>query len=152
MFGNRRVFWKVRAIPSLTTPFSDSPVIGLPSNRIAPLVGLIVPAIMLNSVVFPAPLGPMTPLICPPGTVRLTPLTALTPPNRRVSARVSSIPLTRSLLHPLRLRGLRGGGRPDAAPPMDLQRPDAARQEPLRPHDHHQDHDRPDDDKPRRRV
>ena len=45
----------------------------------------------LNSVVFPAPFGPMMERTSPRATARLTRCTATSPPNRRVSSRVSSI-------------------------------------------------------------
>ena len=47
-----------------------------PSNSTRPRVGVSEPAMRLNSVVLPAPLGPIRPVIPPPGSVRLTPSTA----------------------------------------------------------------------------
>ena len=46
-----------------------------------PIVGLIFPAIMLNNVVFPAPLGPMRPVIFPVSICMLALSTALMPPK-----------------------------------------------------------------------
>ena len=43
-----------------------------PANLIEPASGAIAPAIMLNSVVLPAPFGPMTAKIAPCGTAKLT--------------------------------------------------------------------------------
>src|SRR5690349_15801612 len=43
-----------------------------------------------RSVVLPAPLGPMTPKICPASTPKLTPSSASTPPNLMVRLRPSS--------------------------------------------------------------
>src|SRR5512144_2260773 len=45
----------------------------------------------LNSVVLPAPLGPMMPRISPGAARRLTSLTAVSPPKRLVTASSSSI-------------------------------------------------------------
>src|SRR5688572_25298012 len=46
------------------------------------------PVTALNTVVLPAPFGPMTEKICPFSTTRSTPLTAVIPPNRIVSFRI----------------------------------------------------------------
>src|SRR5438105_8860687 len=53
------------------------------------------PAISFRAVDFPAPLGPINPVISCSGTVNETPLTARTPPNsilRSCTARASSFP------------------------------------------------------------
>ena len=41
------------------------PVMSSPQNSTAPPVGLICPSMLLNSVVLPEPLGPITPTISP---------------------------------------------------------------------------------------
>src|SRR5439155_3510959 len=61
-----------------------------------PSVGLVSPLIRLNSVVLPAPLGPMIARRSPGPTVRLTPSTARSPPNSfesplRLSATARSV-------------------------------------------------------------
>src|SRR5690554_1844126 len=48
------------------------------------------PEIMLNSVVLPAPLGPMTPIISPAGTVRVTSVRILIPPTAKLRFCTSS--------------------------------------------------------------
>lgn len=48
------------------------------------------------SVVFPAPLGPITPKISPSGMFRLTLSTAVSSPNRFVSRSVSTMSFNRS--------------------------------------------------------
>ena len=52
-----------------------------PSSIICPDDGVIIPAIMLKSVVFPAPLGPIKPYMVPFSTVKEVPLTAINPPK-----------------------------------------------------------------------
>src|SRR5215218_1957954 len=56
-----------------------------PLNSILPSDGSYMPAIILKSVVLPAPFGPINPWIVPRGMARSTLLTAVRPPNRLVS-------------------------------------------------------------------
>ena len=49
--------------------------------RMAPASGRITPAIIFRSVVFPEPLGPVSPSTSPGDTDNETPLTAMRPPN-----------------------------------------------------------------------
>ena len=92
---NRRMFWKVRPMPSAVTScglrdFSLEPfwnTIALPSNSISPAVGTYAPVIMLKNVVLPAPLGPMSDTIARRGMSKSTLLTASRPPNRLVTPR-----------------------------------------------------------------
>src|SRR3984885_7008856 len=79
--GNRLVIWKVRDTPSRARRCGGRRVISCPSNAIRPAVGGSAPAIALNSVVLPAPLGPMMARRWPRGTVRLTPSTARSASN-----------------------------------------------------------------------
>ena len=51
--------WKVRVSPRFQMRCGGSPVISRPSMRKRPLVGCVWPAITLNSVVLPAPFGPI---------------------------------------------------------------------------------------------
>ena len=53
-----------------------------PSNRMRPPLGRSTPEIMLNSVVLPAPFGPITLQISPDVTSMLTSATACRPPKR----------------------------------------------------------------------
>src|SRR5215475_6128920 len=63
--GNGRTIWNVRPIPRRHASSGVSRSIGSPANRIEPASGASAPAIMLNSVVLPAPLGPITAKISP---------------------------------------------------------------------------------------
>src|SRR5436309_8063770 len=63
-----------------------------------PLVGRSTPVRQLNSVVLPAPLGPMMARRWPAGTRSEAPSTAWTPPNERDSATVSIAGVTAALL------------------------------------------------------
>src|SRR5216683_3158883 len=81
-FWNGRTIWCVRTTPARTARRGDPPLITFPSRSTRPEVGGMDPAIMLNRVVFPAPLGPMTPRISPSFSSRSTESTALRPPNR----------------------------------------------------------------------
>src|SRR5512134_417222 len=67
------------------------PVTSRPLKRTCPLSGRRCPVMRLNSVVFPAPLGPMMALIEPRGTLRLTPATAWKPSKARATPRTSSM-------------------------------------------------------------
>jgi hypothetical protein len=51
-----------------------------PSNTISPDVGATAPEMVLNSVVFPAPFGPMMANSAPSSTSKLTALLATSPP------------------------------------------------------------------------
>src|SRR5262245_29603745 len=62
-----------------------------PSSRTVPLSGCRWPVIRLNSVDFPAPLGPITAAICFVSTDRLTSKTARNPPNDLEMPETSSI-------------------------------------------------------------
>jgi hypothetical protein len=70
--GNSEVIWKVREMPSRQTWWLGSPAIACPANRIAPALGFTVPVMTLNSVVLPAPLGPMTARTSPSSTLMAT--------------------------------------------------------------------------------
>src|SRR5437016_2807352 len=75
-----------------------SPSIRSPANRIVPSSGGSAPAMMLNNVVLPAPLGPITAKIAPSSTVKLTSWTARTPLKRFDKASTSSsTPISRAL-------------------------------------------------------
>ena len=80
--GNGRTIWKVRAMPRRHTASAGRPWTGSPANVIEPPFGAMAPAIMLNSVVLPAPFGPMTAKIAPCGTAKLTRSTATRPRKR----------------------------------------------------------------------
>src|SRR5713226_9308189 len=68
-------------MPSAQTRWGDQPVMSRPAIRMRPASGRSAPVIRLKRVVFPDPLGPMTPTSSPSSTAKLTPLTARTPPK-----------------------------------------------------------------------
>ncbi|MNU06928.1 hypothetical protein D3C72_2522960 [compost metagenome] len=61
MSENRRMFWKVRAMPALATSCTAVGSYGLPASSKVPLSGVYRPVITLKNVVLPAPLGPIRP-------------------------------------------------------------------------------------------
>ena len=65
MLGNRRMFWKVRPMPSVAIRSGGRRVMSRPWKRICPLEGRRWPVSRLNTVDLPAPLGPMMPRISP---------------------------------------------------------------------------------------
>src|SRR5918992_5350329 len=86
-----RVSWNVRPMPARAIRWGCQPVMSRASNAIDPALGPIRPVIRLKTVVFPAPLGPISPVIDPGSTRKLQSRTAWTPPNSRLSSRSSSI-------------------------------------------------------------
>ena len=74
--GNRLVIWKVRARPSAARRCAGAPVTSWPKSAMRPEESGIAPEMRLNSVVLPAPLGPMRARRSPGRTSRLTPSTA----------------------------------------------------------------------------
>src|SRR5215475_3789571 len=75
------VSWKVRTIPARATRYAGIPASGWPSNRQLPPSGFSNPVSRLNSVVLPAPLGPMSAVIAPRWTSSLPISTARSPPK-----------------------------------------------------------------------
>src|SRR5215471_8220221 len=67
----------------------------LPSRMISPRFGACRPVITLNSVVLPAPFGPMRPLILPASTSSVALSTAISPPNCTDTSWTSRIAITR---------------------------------------------------------
>src|SRR6266542_524710 len=78
---HRRRCWKVRATPRRSTWWGGSPSNSSPLKRIDPPSGRRKPVIRLNTVVFPAPLGPMSPVINRGGTWKVQFSTAWMPPK-----------------------------------------------------------------------
>src|SRR4051794_23673090 len=85
------------------------------------------PVTALNSVVLPAPFGPITEWMRPGSTARSTALTAVRPPNRMVRFRTSRIGV---VTRPL---------------PRSVTRPAPLGQQPVRPEPHHYDQHEPED-------
>ena len=80
--ANGWTIWKVRVMPSLALRCGSRPVMSSPWKRTRPLSGLRKPDISANSVVLPAPLGPISAHRLPGGTSRLTSLHGLQPAER----------------------------------------------------------------------
>ena len=66
--------------PARATASASRPSMRRPSNSMLPLAGSITPAMVLSSVVLPAPLAPSTATMRPGPTSRLMPRMALTGP------------------------------------------------------------------------
>src|SRR5438874_556200 len=92
------------------------------SRYTRPAVGACKPVMTLNSVVLPAPLGPIRPVTRPAAASRSSPANALTPPKRTSTASTRN---SDRVLHLLRLGGTRrragdhvvGFGVPRVQPP-----------------------------------
>src|SRR5215212_5316764 len=84
-FAKGRTTRNVRAIPIRPMTCGFRPLRRRPSKVIVPVVGANVPVIRLTRVVLPAPLGPIRPTISFWRRSKLTPCTATTPPNRRLT-------------------------------------------------------------------
>src|SRR5690606_32360642 len=80
-----RGIWKVRASPSLQMRYGGRPPTSRPSSRTDPSVGANSPAMTLNVVLLPEPLGPIRPRISPSASSKERFLTAVNPPKRLVS-------------------------------------------------------------------
>ncbi len=86
-FSNSPTPWSVRAIPRRVRRCGRIRVIDSPLQLSEPASGATKPQITLNSVVLPAPFGPITPSTSPAWTSSETPSSATTPPNRTVTSR-----------------------------------------------------------------
>ena len=87
---NGRGTWLASATPDRATWWVGQPRVERPSSRMSPESGRISPSSVLSSVLFPAPLGPITPMTSPGSIERSSPSRAVTPPKRFVSPRASS--------------------------------------------------------------
>ncbi len=94
MDANSCAIWKVRSRPFWKSSCGCKPVMSSPSIRIRPEVGAYRPAITLNKVVFPAPLGPIKPVMEPSAISSDTPSTARSPSKClcRSSTRIIPVP------------------------------------------------------------
>src|SRR5438093_5022998 len=77
-------------MPSLTISWGVRPTIFCPSRKTVPAVGFCTPVMMLNKVLFPAPLAPISPTISPCSIANETSLKATRPPKSMVTPRTSS--------------------------------------------------------------
>src|ERR1700730_8658495 len=83
-------FWNVRAMPMRARLYGDLAVMSTPSNITRPAVGSCSPVITLKQVVFPAPLGPISPVTSPGSTPMLASDRARSPPKRTTTSLVDS--------------------------------------------------------------
>ena len=74
--------WNERAMPARQRRSGVSRVMSRPSNSTRPESGATVPVIMPNSVVLPAPFGPMMPSASPSPSERSMPFATTTAPKR----------------------------------------------------------------------
>src|SRR5712691_7224151 len=79
--AKRLVIWKVRARPWAARRCVGAPVTSRPKSVMAPALTGSDPEMRLNSVVFPAPFGPMRARRSPGRTASDTPPTACSPPK-----------------------------------------------------------------------
>ena len=79
--SHRARSWYTVAIPALAASRGLWKCTGLPCQTISPSDGSQIPAIVLISVVLPAPLSPTRAVTCPAGMSRSTPASACTGPN-----------------------------------------------------------------------
>src|SRR4029079_1227646 len=89
--GKMFVRWNERPMPMRQRSCGAMPVTSRFLKTTRPASGLMWRVLRLNSVVLPAPLGPMMALIEPVGTVKLTPSTAWKPPKLLRTSRTSSM-------------------------------------------------------------
>src|SRR5712691_11859982 len=68
-------------MPIAAKRHGETPARSMPLNMMRPALGRSTPLMILNNVVLPAPLGPITLQISPGVTMRLTSETALRPPK-----------------------------------------------------------------------
>src|SRR3954466_15930056 len=94
-------------MPSRQIAHGLRPSSGRSPNRTLPASAGSCPVRMLNSVVFPAPLGPISARISPAGSTKLTSSTACTPPNDFRTATTSSTLATATLQHSEKTAGER---------------------------------------------
>src|SRR4029450_5229447 len=91
ILANGWVIWKVRTIPAAQMRWGGKPVRSWPLKAPLPASGAWKPAMAANSVVLPAPLGPIRPTISPWCTSSDAWSTALRPPNDLERPRTSSM-------------------------------------------------------------
>ena len=97
---NRRMFWKVRAIPAWFICAVLMPWMSLPSSRMVPWVGWYTLVSRLKTVVLPAPFGPIRPAISVRPMVILKLSTAFRPPKlmpRSMHSSTGVLPTSRSV-------------------------------------------------------
>jgi hypothetical protein len=84
--GKRLVIWKVRPTPRRARSCGGARVASQPWISTFPPLGRIAPLMALNSVVFPAPFGPITARRSPSPSASETPSTARSAPKRTLTS------------------------------------------------------------------
>jgi hypothetical protein len=92
VLGHGQAAEQADALQRAGDPQAREPVRSRESKEILPDAGLTKPHTELSSVVFPAPLGPMIPVIWRGAALRDTSSSAVRPPNRTVTPLTSRIP------------------------------------------------------------
>src|SRR3954454_18499111 len=85
------VSWKVRTMPMRATLYDGVPAISRPSSCHVPSSGLSKPVRRLNSVVLPAPFGPISAVMAPRCTSMWSTSTAVRPPKVRFTPSTTRI-------------------------------------------------------------
>src|SRR5207302_10718253 len=119
------MFWKVRQIPSAVRRYAGRSPTALPPKRMCPPSALSAPVTRLKKVVLPAPFGPMIAWIPPPSTVRSSFESTTSFPKLRESPSTASSGALTAQAEP----GQQG-----------------LVEQPLRPHEHHDQHEEPVED------
>lgn len=103
----RLVIWNERDRPAASILWGGRPVTSRPSKCTVPALGRIAPLIRLNRLLLPAPLGPITAVICPARASKLKSCTARSAPNCTLKPLTQRTALTwrPSLPGPARTRG-----------------------------------------------
>src|SRR5438270_9521709 len=141
--ANDLVSWNVRTIPSRATLYAGTPASSRSSRRQRPWSGLSKPVSRLNSVVLPAPFGPIKAVTAPRWNSRCSTSTATSPPNVRRTASTTRIgsgfrePGSRAT------PSLHDGASVSAVTDRHLA---LVAEDSLRTEDHEQDQRRPDED------
>src|SRR5262245_55565755 len=92
ILASTRVSWNVRTRPIRAMACGARPAMSRPSNAMRPASGRRKPLTTLNSVVLPAPLGPISAVTVPACTSKPAPSTARRPPKRRRTSSTTSRP------------------------------------------------------------
>ena len=79
MAPKTRMFWNVRAMPSAARRSGGKRPMSRPFSAMRPALAAVMPEMRLNSVVLPAPLGPITACTAPVATCMSTASTATSP-------------------------------------------------------------------------
>src|SRR6185436_6595255 len=137
--GSTLVIWNLMLRPARARSEGATRVRSRSAKRITPVSGMSAPAMHFMRVLFPDPLGPMSPWIWPASTRRSTPARARSSPKRLLTSATSSSAMASA--------GLRAGRRPaEAAESLALghHEPHQA----ARPEEHDEEEEQAEEDRP----